>query len=195
LTNIRFTLKREKRPVRIACGQNENIDGHIAKRRIKRLNKRCRLITNWIVGIDLCKKTNFYRINLRRCLCQCVREAGRMTHGSEKRARTAHITIRLTPEERAAIDSAAERAGLTPGSYARSTVLGAPTPRQVRRPPVERKELARLLGAIGHIGGNLNQLAHARNAGMAVARREIITAIEGLATVRDAILSALGREP
>jgi len=118
-----------------------------------------------------------------------------MTQGSEKRARTTHITIRLTPEERAAIDSAAERAGLTSGSYARSAVLGAPTPRQVRRPPVESQELARLLGEVGHVGGNLNQLAHARNAGMAVARREIIAALDGLAAVCDAILAALGREP
>ena len=29
-----------------------------------------------------------------------------MSHGSEKRARTEHLTIRLTPEERAAIDQA-----------------------------------------------------------------------------------------
>ena len=42
-----------------------------------------------------------------------------MTHGSETRVRTQHLTIRLSPEERAAIDLAADRAGLTQGSYAR----------------------------------------------------------------------------
>jgi hypothetical protein len=82
-----------------------------------------------------------------------------MSHGSEKRARTEHLTIRLTPEERAAIDQAADRSGLTPGSYTRQVMLGAPVPRQVRRPPVERRELARLLGELGHVGSNLNQIA------------------------------------
>jgi hypothetical protein len=118
-----------------------------------------------------------------------------MTQGSEKRARSTHLTIRLTPEERAAIDAAAQRAGLTCGSYARQTVLGAPAPRQVRRPPVERKELARLLGELGHVGGNLNQLARSNNSGLPVLKRELAEALEGVVVVRDAILKALGREP
>ena len=116
-----------------------------------------------------------------------------MTHGSEKRARTAHLTIRFTPDERASLDAAAERAGLTSGSYARQVLLGAPAPRQVRRPPVERRELARLLGELGHIGGNINQLAHASNSGLPVLRREIMDALAGLRAVREAILNALGR--
>jgi hypothetical protein len=67
-----------------------------------------------------------------------------MSHGSEKRVRSKHLTIRLSPDERGSIDQAADRSGLTPGSYARQVLLGAPAPRQVRRPPVERRELARL---------------------------------------------------
>ena len=118
-----------------------------------------------------------------------------MTSGTEKRARSAHLTIRFTPEERASIDAAAERAGLTSGSYARQTLLGAPAPRQMRRPPVERRELARLLGELGKIGGNLNQLAKATNQGLTVYQNEILLALGGLKVVREAILKALGREP
>ena len=118
-----------------------------------------------------------------------------MTHGSEKRARTSHLTIRLTPAERAAIDAAAERAGLTCGSYARQTVLDAPPPRQVRRPPVERAELVRMLSALGHIGGNLNQLAHAANTGAETDRGTLLAVLQSLVDVRDAILKALGRLP
>jgi len=118
-----------------------------------------------------------------------------MTSGSENRARNRHITIRLAPDERAKIDGDAERAGLTAGSYGRQVLLGAPTPRQVRRPPIERRELVRLLGELGHVGGNLNQLAHASNAGLPVTRREIADALAGLRKVRDAILMALGRDP
>ena len=118
-----------------------------------------------------------------------------MSHGSEKRVRNRHLTVRLSEDERAAIDEAAERAGLMPGSYAREALLGKPAPRQVRRPAVERKELARLLGQVGHIGGNLNQLAKAANSGVVVYEGEIDAALRGLAEVRDAILLALGRAP
>jgi hypothetical protein len=117
-----------------------------------------------------------------------------MSHGSEKRARTMHLTVRLSPDERAAIDHAADRSGLTAGSYARQAVLGAPAPRQVRRPPVERRELARLLGEIGHVGGNLNQIARGVNFGNGVDAWELRQTLAGLRLVRDAILKALGRD-
>ena len=118
-----------------------------------------------------------------------------MSHGSEKRIRDRHITVRLSADERAAVDAAADRAGLTPGSYARQTLLGAPAPRQVRRPPVERKELARLLGAIGKVGGNLNQIAKAVNSGALVYGGEIDAELGSLKEVCAAILAALGRSP
>lgn len=118
-----------------------------------------------------------------------------MTHGSEKRVRSKHLTLRLSPEERAAIDEAAERAGLTAGSYARDLLLNAPAPRQVRRPPVERRELARLLGELGRVGNNLNQIARNSNAGAFVDGVAMNEVMAGLLILRDAILSALGRSP
>ena len=118
-----------------------------------------------------------------------------MSSGSEKRIRDRILTIRLSADEHAAIDAAAERAGLVVGSYARQALLGAPAPRQVRRPIVERKELARILGELGKIGGNLNQLAKAANSGVLVYESDIEGALGGLAKMRDAVLKALGREP
>jgi hypothetical protein len=118
-----------------------------------------------------------------------------MTSGTEKRVRDRILTVRLSAEERAAIDEAADRAGLVVGSYARQAMLGAPAPRQVRRPPVERRELARLLAELGHIGGNLNQLAKAVNTGVVAYGGEIEAALDGLQEVRAAILAALGRAP
>lgn len=117
-----------------------------------------------------------------------------MSHGSEKRVRSKHLTIRFSPEERASIDAAADRAGLTPGSYDRQVLLGAPAPRQVRRPPIERRDLARLLGEIGHVGGNLNQLARDMNFGRGVAASDLKQELHSLGLVRDAILKALGRD-
>jgi len=118
-----------------------------------------------------------------------------MTSGSEKRIRRRMLSARFDADEYAVIESAAERAGLTVSSYARATLLGAPTPRQVRRPTAERRELARLLGELGKIGSNLNQLAKAMNTGILVYDNEIDAALGGLGQVRDAILRALGREP
>jgi len=118
-----------------------------------------------------------------------------MSHGSEKRIRTAHLTIRLSPEERDAIDVSAGLAGLTAGSYARQLILAAPPPRPVRRPPLERRELVRLLGEIGHIGSNINQLAKDRNTGILVYDGETARAAQAILEMRDALLRALGRMP
>lgn len=117
-----------------------------------------------------------------------------MSQGSENRARSTHITIRLTPEERSAIDNAAERAGLKSGSYARQILLGAPAPRQVRRPPIERRELARLLGQLGAVGNNINQIARAVNSGDELDDDEFAAAMVDLRAMRDAVMEALGRD-
>lgn len=118
-----------------------------------------------------------------------------MSQGSEKRARDQHLTIRLTVVERASIDAKAERAGLRTGSYARSVLLDAAPPRQVRRPPVERELLGRLLGELGRIGGNLNQIAREANVGLGIDHVGLDRELDGLNRVRDAVLAALGRSP
>ncbi len=122
-------------------------------------------------------------------------KARRMMHGSERRARGRHLTIRLSVGERAKIDTDAERAGLMSGSYARRVLLGAEPPRQMRRPAVERTLLARLLGELGRVGSNLNQLAREVNRGDSVDRIGLAEDLRDLRRLRDAILQALGRAP
>jgi hypothetical protein len=118
-----------------------------------------------------------------------------MSHGSERRVRDKHLTIRFSADERAMVDFNAERAGLTSGSYAREVLLGAKPPRQVRRPSIERRLLSRLLGALGQIGNNINQLARASNRGENVDRPALYGALADLRGMRDAVLRALGRDP
>ena len=90
----------------------------------------------------------------------------RTRSGSETRQRnTAPAQVRLTPDERAQLDAAAERAGLTVGAFIRQQCLGTPGPRAARRPPVERAALAQLIGQLGKCGSNLNQIARALNMG------------------------------
>lgn len=118
-----------------------------------------------------------------------------MSHGSEKRVRDKNLTIRLTSDERGEIDGDAQRAGLTSGSYARDVLLGAPAPRQVRRPPIERQEVVRFIGQLGYIGNNLNQIARALNSGDEADNQALHQAFDDLHAMRDAALRALGRQP
>jgi hypothetical protein len=118
-----------------------------------------------------------------------------MSSGSETRPRSHHLTVRLSAEERAAVDAAAEAEGLTSGSYARERMLGGQTARTVKRPPAERKELVRLLGQLGKIGSNLNQMARAANSGTALYADEVSHTLNDLRALRDALLTALGRSP
>lgn len=77
--------------------------------------------------------------------------------------RNAWVHVRVTADERAKLDEAAERAGVELGPYVVQAALGAPRPRQRRRIQVERTQLASLLGLLGNAGGNLNQLAKVAN--------------------------------
>lgn len=121
--------------------------------------------------------------------------AVQMSHGSERRARDTHLTIRLTKEERAAIDEAAEAAGLAAGSYARRQLIGAGAPRAVKRARSDRAELVRLLAQFGRVGSNLNQIARKANSGEDVNTSALAAALGNLDTMRDAVMQALGRAP
>jgi hypothetical protein len=117
-----------------------------------------------------------------------------MTSGTEKRVRDGVLPVRLSAEERAIVEAAADVAGLTISSYARQAMLGGPAPRAVSRKPADRRELARILGQLGHIGGNLNQLAKDKNTGLVVHDGEIAAAAQAVVEMRNAILKAMGHE-
>ena len=110
-------------------------------------------------------------------------------------AKTSFISVRCTAKERGTIDEAARAAGLSIGAYLRVLALGKAGPRAVRRPPVERKELARLLGHLGKVGSNINQLAHAFNQ---KGRVPVLAELDGIRAyikeMRDALIAALGRD-
>jgi hypothetical protein len=100
--------------------------------------------------------------------------------------------IRFDDDELARVEEAASRAGLAFASYGRAQMLGAPAPRSVRRPPIEKELLARVLGQLGKVGSNLNQVARATNSTGA----EIDEVRAAIAEVREAaqeVMRALGR--
>ena len=69
------------------------------------------------------------------------------------------IRLRCTEEDRAFIAQSAAEAGLSTGAYLRTLALGRAGPRAVKRPHAEREQLARILGEIGKLGSNHNQIA------------------------------------
>lgn len=117
-------------------------------------------------------------------------------HGDKaiKAARTSFIAVRCTADEHALITEAASRAGLSVGAFLRILAFGSAGPRSVRRPPVERRELARLTGLVGKMGSNINQLAHGYNrAGALPGFAEILAMRREIGEMRAALMTALGR--
>lgn len=119
-----------------------------------------------------------------------------------KRGETpAPFSLRLTAEERAALE--AQAGGMPLGAFIRARLLeDTAHPRRSRRRPVKDEEaLARLLGELGkaRLANNLNQLAKAANTGSLPVTpetvRAILTACRDVGTMRACLLAALGFRP
>jgi hypothetical protein len=109
-------------------------------------------------------------------------------------ARDRYVAVRCTEAEHAKMTKAAQRAGLSVGAFLRALACDGPGLRAARRPPIERQELARLLGHIGKLGSNVNQLAYAANAFNDMpSARELEQIGAEVREMRDAVMKALGR--
>ena len=111
-----------------------------------------------------------------------------------KRKRTKQLNIRLTPEEYQQIAEDADSLGISVGAYVRKVLIDAPVPRQSKRPSVETQELANLLGHIGKVGNNLNQIARAANMNIPYERRALQEELKALKEIRQDIKKALGKK-
>jgi hypothetical protein len=112
-----------------------------------------------------------------------------------KDPRDKFIAVRCTPAEYAAIAKKAEQAGLKIGSYLRSVALGDPGPRAARRPPIKLEQLSRILGLLGNLTSNVNQMTRRLNQSGFVPGLPELLAIRGEASeVCEAIRKALGRD-
>ncbi len=104
--------------------------------------------------------------------------------------------VRLSTAENDALRSAAEKAGLSVGGFIRAACLGSPGVRAARRPTVEHRLIAHVLGRMGRIGSNVNQLAFLGNmTGELPTRADLREAVEGVRDIRSTLMRALGREP
>lgn len=87
--------------------------------------------------------------------------------GSEKRRTDKRLNMRLSDGdyERAAI--AARKAGLTLASYGRLRLVDAPETQTRRLPLADGGYRSRLVGELGRVGNNMNQIARHINQGQA----------------------------
>lgn len=116
---------------------------------------------------------------------------------SEARQRQEQVKIRCTADEFNAIAAKANAAGMTTAAYARAAMLGDAGPRAQRRLPADAQLLRQVLGQLGRVGNNLNQIAFNLNAGEAAYTQmpELKEHLAEFRKVREQIYLALGKTP
>ncbi len=109
-------------------------------------------------------------------------------------AKGRRIAVRLTDADHSFLEQTAKEAGLSVGAFLRTIALGTAGARAVKRPSIDRKQLAKLLGEIGKLGSNVNQIAKWANTDRAApSRAEIARMCEDIAAMRGEVMKALDR--
>jgi hypothetical protein len=109
-------------------------------------------------------------------------------------AKGCFIAIRCTVKQHMAIKESAAKAGLSVGAYLRSLAVGHPGPRSVHRPRPGDVPLARLLGHIGKLGSNVNQIAKIANTYRRPPGKSALSVMrKDIGRMRNAVLKALRR--
>ena len=114
--------------------------------------------------------------------------------GSDNRQKQRIINFRATEEEHTAVEEAAQAAGLTLGSYVRTTLLTTPKTRTRRRARADVAALAKLIAELNRVGGNINQLARSANYGNPPEGAWLREALAGLLEVMKDVRSVMGFE-
>jgi hypothetical protein len=113
--------------------------------------------------------------------------------GSDKRQRNHILTMRFNQEEAAAIRQLAQTQGQSVSALLRTALLHSrPHPSRI-----DQQAVARLLGQLGKIGSNINQIAYHLNAGRPgdLIGGSLEDALRDLSELRLVCLQALGKEP
>jgi len=109
-------------------------------------------------------------------------------------AKGCFIAIRCTTKQHTAIKERAAVAGLSVGAYLRALAVGHPGPRSVHRPHPGDIQLARLLGHIGKLGSNVNQIAKIANTYRRLPSKSALAVMrKDIGCIRRVLLKALGR--
>lgn len=115
-----------------------------------------------------------------------------MTDPKNKK-RSSPISFRPPEGLRAELYARQLKSGQSMNAFITEAVFGRPSPRQTRRPPIEKAELAKLLALAADIRDKLDDLQTEQSRTGQNALYE--QAFEDLNVLRSAIFSALGRKP
>ncbi len=116
--------------------------------------------------------------------------------GTETRRLKATLPrVRCTEAQRAAVELAADRANLTLSAYMLAVLVNQQPARAAPVSRIDRDLLAQMLGEIGHIGGNINQIAKALNQHHAPNAAALQALPDIVADISAAIMEALGKRP
>jgi hypothetical protein len=116
--------------------------------------------------------------------------------GQRAASKLSPIPFRVTEEEREQIWASAEQVGLTVSAFIRACILEeTPKMRATRRPSVEAEILARLLGQMGKVTGDIQELAKKVGPKNSKAEKDALKTLKDVRATVSAIMEALGRKP
>ena len=101
------------------------------------------------------------------------------------------LTIRLNADQAERLETESAELGVTRGSLIKERTFGGVA--MTRRPRPDQVELRRLVGELGRIGNNFNQIASHLNEGGHLQDRHTLQRIEcQLHALRQAVIQAIG---
>lgn len=116
--------------------------------------------------------------------------------GSNKRKRAVVVTYRTTPDRVAMLRAVAASHSLSLAAYLRQREEGEAGPRSGRGMPLPAEHAIRdLIGQLGYVGNNLNQLTRAVNMGDLEEPRELAAVLSCCFDVMDDARKLLTRSP
>ena len=114
---------------------------------------------------------------------------------SETRRRTKCVPVRLSPFEHEKLHRLSAQSGLKMGAFVRKMALGDEGEGAQREPPPDQQILASILGQVGKIGSNANQLAKRANTDGfgSIAASDLKELMESVSNIRAMLMLALGK--
>lgn len=111
----------------------------------------------------------------------------------KKETRPAPISYRPPAHLRDEFQARVEKSGLSVSAFLTKCVFGKLSPRQTRRPPLEKKLIAKLLGEAARIRDALHEISLR---GDCLENALLVEqAVEELTAIRTLLMKAMGRKP